>query len=61
MDLDRDRIGLLIGERLDRRPIGDLLGGLLARRGERRLGGRGERLRTGLPRILLGEPLGGVR
>lgn len=33
MDLDRDRRGLLIGER-DRRPIGDLLGGLLARRGE---------------------------
>lgn len=60
MDLDRDRRGLLIGER-DRRPIGDLLGGLLARRGERRLGGRGERLLTGLPRILLGEPLGGVR
>lgn len=33
MDLDRERIGLLIGERLDRRPTGDLLGGLLARRG----------------------------
>lgn len=58
MDLDRERIGLLIGER---RPTGDLLGGLLARRGERRLGGRGERLRTGLPRILLGDPLGGDR
>lgn len=33
-DLDLDRIGLRIGERLDRRPTGDLLGGLLARRGE---------------------------
>lgn len=59
-DLERDRRGLRIGERLRLRS-GDLLGGLRARLGgERRLGGRGERLRTGLPRILLGgDPLGG--
>lgn len=60
MDLERDRAGLRIGERLRLRARGDLLGGLRARLGgERRLGGRGERLRTGLPRILRGEALTG--
>lgn len=61
IDLERDRPGLRIGERLRLRS-GDLLGGGLRGRlgGERRLGGGGERLLTGLPRILLGgEPLGG--
>lgn len=48
-----------MGERLRRRPTGDLLGGLRARLGERRLGGSGERRRTGLPRILRGDALGG--
>lgn len=61
-DLDGERIGLLTGERLRRRPIGDLRGGgLRTRLGERRLGGGGERRRTGLPRILLGDPRGGDR
>lgn len=56
-DLERERAGRRIGERLRLRS-GDLLGGLRARRGGvRRLGG--ERLRTGLPRILLGEALKG--
>lgn len=59
MDLDRERAGLLIGERLRRRPTGDLLGGLRACLGDRRLGGSGERRRTGLPRTRRGEPLGG--
>lgn len=47
-DLERERIGLLIGERLRLRlrPMGDLLRGEYARRGERLLGG--ERLRAGL-------------
>lgn len=58
-DLERERKGLRIGERLRLRS-GDLLGGLRARLGgERRLKGRGERLRIGLPRILRGEALAG--
>lgn len=58
IDLERERAGLRIGERLRLR-IGDLLGGLRGRLGgERRLRG-GERRRIGLPRILLGEPLAG--
>lgn len=32
-DLERERTGLRIGERLRRRPMGDLLGGLRARLG----------------------------
>lgn len=55
IDLERERIGLRIGERVRLRGTGDLLSGLRARLGERRLGG-GERLRTG-PRILEGEGL----
>jgi len=60
MDLERERPGLRIGDRL-RLWIGDLLGGLrsLLGGGDLRLAGGGDRLRTGLPRILLGEPLGG--
>lgn len=59
MDLERERPGLRIGDRLRLR-IGDLLGGLRTLlRGDLRLRGGGDRLRTGLPRILLGEPLGG--
>lgn len=60
-DLDRERPILRTGERLRRRPTGDLLGGLRARLGggERRRGGKGDRLRTGLPRILRGDPLTG--
>lgn len=61
-DLEFERAGLRIGERLRLRPMGDLLGGLRARLGggERRLGGGGgERLRPGLPRNLLGETLAG--
>lgn len=59
-DLDRDRTGLRIGERVRRRGGGDLLGGLLARLGgERLLAGIGERLRSGLPRPLLGETRAG--
>lgn len=55
-----DRATLRTGERLRRRLIGDLLGGLLARLGgERRLIERGERLRIGLARALRGEILGG--
>lgn len=56
IDLDRDRASLRLGDRLRLRLIGDLLGGLRTRLGgERRLGGKGERLRMGLPRILTGE------
>lgn len=57
IDLELERRGLLIGERLRcRGGGGDLLGGLLGRLGgDRLLGGRGDRLRTGLPRPLLGE------
>lgn len=59
-DLEPDLTGLRIGERLRLRLIGDLLGGLRARLGgERRLGGIGDLLRTGLPRILRGEALTG--
>lgn len=60
MELERERPGLRIGDRLRLR-IGDLLGGLrsLLGGGDLRLRGRGDLLRTGLPRILLGEPLGG--
>lgn len=58
-DLERERAGLRMGERVRLRS-GDLLGGLRALLGgDRRLGGRGERRRTGLPRILLGEALAG--
>lgn len=55
-DRGGDRAALRTGERLRRRLIGDLLGGLLARLGgDRRLGGRGERLRIGLARALRGD------
>lgn len=60
-DREGERAGLLIGERLRLRPTGDLLGGLRGRLGERRLGGGGDLRRTGLPRILLGDDLGGDR
>lgn len=60
IDLERERAGLRKGERLRLRIGGDLLGGLRALLGgDRRLGGGGERRRTGLPRILLGEALAG--
>lgn len=59
MDLERERPGLRIGDRLRLR-IGDLLRGLRTLLGgDLRLRGGGDRLRTGLPRILLGDPLGG--
>lgn len=58
-DLDRERADLRGGERLRLRLIGDLLGLRTLLGGERRLGGGGERLRIGLPRILLGETLAG--
>lgn len=60
-DLERDRAGLLRGERLRRRIGGDLLGGLLAllAMGDLLLRGNGERLREGLPRILRGETRAG--
>lgn len=58
-DLERERAILRTGERLRLRPTGDRLGGLRTRLGggERRRGGKGDRLRIGLPRPLLGEPL----
>lgn len=58
-DLERERTILRTGERLRLRPIGDLLGGLrgLLGGGERRRGGSGECLRTGLRRTLRGEAL----
>lgn len=59
IELEGERLGLLIGERVRLRLKEVLLGGgLLARPPDRRLGG-GERLRIGLPRPLRGEALRG--
>lgn len=59
IELEGERTGLRIGDRIRLRLIGDLLGGgLLIRLGEPRLG-RGERLLIGLPRIRQGDGLGG--